>query len=105
MFTVIYSFKVKTGQEAIFQKAWADLTKLIYESEGSLGSRLHHVEDDHFIAYAQWPNKERWENAGNQLPTSAKEISKNMKDACDKIETLYKMEVVEDLLKSKRKDA
>lgn len=105
MFTVIYTFKVKTGQEATFQKAWADLTKLIYEYEGSLGSRLHHVEEDLYIAYAQWPNKERWENAGDQLPPSAKIVSKNMKDACEKIETLYKMEVVEDLLKSKRKDA
>ena len=57
MFTVIYSFQVKPKQDKIFIKAWSDLTKLILEYEGSLGSRLHLESDGKYIAYAQWPSK------------------------------------------------
>jgi heme-degrading monooxygenase HmoA len=53
MFTVIYSFQVKPGQVHKFEKAWKDLTLLISEYEGSLGSRLHKQSELSYIAYAQ----------------------------------------------------
>lgn len=99
MFTVIYSFKVKINQEEKFIQGWKGLTKLIYEFEGSLGSRLHKVGELDYIAYAQWPLKETWKNAGSNLPESAAFFRSEMKNACEKIETLHEMEVVSDLLK------
>ena len=98
MFTVIYSFKVKENHSEVFEKAWKDLTLLIYEFEGSMGSRLHKSSDNNYIGYAQWPDKTTWEISGNHLPEIATEIRKTMKDACASIEVLHELEVVEDLL-------
>ena len=99
MFTVIYSFQLKPKQDKIFIKAWSDLTKLILEYEGSLGSRLHLESDGKYIAYAQWPSKKKWENFGTNLPEKAKEISKAMHDACIQMDTIHQLKVIEDLLK------
>lgn len=98
MFCVIYLFKVKSRHENEFKKAWKELTALIYEYEGSLGSRLHRQSEFQFIAYAQWPDRSTWENSGNRLPESSKEIRKIMKDSCERIEILHELEVEEDLL-------
>ena len=98
MFTVIYSFHVKTGQQQTFEKAWAELTALIYENEGSLGSRLHRKDDNQYIAYAQWPNRERWQNSGARLPKESEVIRSAMRGSCEKIETLFELDVVNDLL-------
>ena len=100
MFTVIYSFKVKPNLEEKFILSWEGLTKLIYEFEGSLGSRLHKVGELDYIAYAQWPSKETWKNAGSNLPESAGFFRSEMKNSCEKIETSHEMEVVSDLLKT-----
>ena len=100
MFCVIYSFKVFDGQQEKFINSWNALTSLIYEHEGSLGSRLHRKSDHVFIAYAQWPNKKTWQESGSNLPATAKEISKVMKESCSIIETTHKLEVVDDLLKN-----
>ncbi len=104
MFTVIYSFKVKPNQEKRFEKAWRDLTLLIYEYEGSLGSRLHKQNVYNYIAYAQWPDRRTWLNSGSMLPQQSKEIRQIMKVSCDKIETLFELEVIDDLLKEKIKN-
>jgi len=98
MFTVIYSFKVKENQSEVFEKAWKDLTLLIYEFEGSLGSRLHKNSENNYIGYAQWPDKTTWEKSGDHLPEIADEIRKTMKSACTSIEVLHELEVVDDLL-------
>lgn len=101
MFTVIYSFEVKEGKVDQFINGWEGLTKLIYEFEGSLGSRLHKVGELDYVAYAQWPTREVWKNAGNNLPESATFFRSEMKESCEKIETSHEMEVVSDLLKTK----
>lgn len=101
MFTVLYQFEVKADSHHEFKKAWEDLTNLIYENEGSLGSRLHAKSDTVYLAYAQWPDKETWKNSGDKLPTSANEVRQRMKESCINIETLHELEVVSDLLKSK----
>lgn len=99
MFAVIYSFKTQPDKVEDFKKAWKELTELIYEYEGSLGSRLHKKEPNHYIAYAQWPSKDKWKNSGSKLPVQAKQASKNMKDSCFEIKTLHELEVEIDLLK------
>ena len=100
MFAVIYSFEVKPNCDQQLIQSWKELTELIYKHEGSLGSRLHKAGENKYIAYAQWPEKEIWENSGNLLPDSASEIRKQMKEACVSIETLFELETIEDLLQS-----
>lgn len=100
MFVVIYKFKVNTGKMDQFKTAWTDLTKLIYQYEGSLGSRLHRENNDTFIAYAQWPNRKQWETSGDQLPPEAEPIRLSMKQACTSIETMHTLETEDDLLKT-----
>ncbi len=109
MFTVIYSFKVLPAQCEVFEESWSQLTKLIYEYEGSLGSRLHktavenEAESINYIAYAQWPSRLVWEHSGSKLPKEAESIRKTMKNACLHIETQYELDVVNDLLSSTTK--
>ena len=98
VFAVVYLFVVKAGRENDFESAWKDLTLLIYQYEGSLGSRLHRVDSLQYIAYAQWPDKATWSKSGSQLPERAKDLRKKMKDSCERIETLYEMETIEDVL-------
>ena len=99
MFTVIYKFEVKSKHHKPFEKAWKELTKLIYQYSGSYGSRLHKEKENIYIAYAQWPDKKTWETGFNKLPKEAELISKQMNECCHKTETLHTLEVVEDLLK------
>ncbi len=101
MFAVIYTFTVKENRNKDFIKGWKGLTQLIYEYEGSLGSRLHMKSKNEYVAYAQWPDKSTWENAGGHLPEMANSSSRLMKESCEKIETLYELEVLEDLTQSR----
>ena len=98
MFIVIYTFDVRPGMETIFEQSWAALTELIYRYENSLGSRLHKSKQGKYLAYAQWPDKQTWKKAGDQLPSEAKEIKREMRNACYSIETVYKLKVVNDKL-------
>ena len=79
MFSVIYKFEIKPDRKDCFEKSWKDLTHLIYDYAGSLGSRLHKKDECNYIAYAQWPNKETWKNSSNKLPEISNEISQLMK--------------------------
>lgn len=101
MFSVIYKFEIKADRKDSFESSWKDLTILFYEHAGSLGSRLLKKDASIYIAYAQWPNKETWKNSSNRLPESSNEIIDLMKGSCVSIETLYELELVEDLLKNK----
>ena len=101
MFIVIYRFSVKAKKHDQFKKAWKEMTKLILNYSGSYGSRLHKENDSTFIAYAQWPDEISWKMGFDKLPKQADIFSKQMQNSCDKIETIHKMTVVEDLLKSK----
>ena len=102
MISVIYQFKVKPNQTEKFIEAWREMTELIYEYEGSLGSRLHKKDEQIYIAYAQWPDQDTWGNAGHKLPEKANEVRARMRAACEDIETLFELEMVEDLLQSKQ---
>ena len=101
MFSVIYKFEIKPDRTDSFEKSWKNLTLLIYEYAGSLGSRLHKKDECTYIAYAQWPNKETWEDSSNKLPEKSYEISALMRESCISIETLYELELIEDLLENK----
>ena len=102
MIAIIYQFTVKENQTKDFMKAWKEMTQLIYEYENSLGSRLHKKDAHTFIAYAQWPDVYTFENAGGKLPAKASVLRNKMREACEKIEKLYQLELVEDLCKQKQ---
>ncbi|MEC3906343.1 antibiotic biosynthesis monooxygenase [Tamlana sp. 2201CG12-4] len=99
MYIVLYSFVVKSNREKEFVQSWKALTELIYKHEGSLGSRLHKEADQHYIAYAQWPDKSKFENSGHNLPDEAEFFRKLMRESCKKIEIVKKLEVVDDKLR------
>ncbi len=99
MFAVIYSFKVKEGQDEDFKKSWKGLTELIYQYENSLGSRLHKGEGQEYIAYATWPDHKTWDLSGDKLPPEADQWRTLMRETCTEIKTLHKLEMVDDLLK------
>lgn len=97
-FTVIYSFLLHEGKSAEFIHAWSEMTKLIYQYEGSYGSRLHRASDTLFIGYAQWPSREVWVQSGDNLPESAHELRAAMRACCTEIKTEHELTVVSDLL-------
>lgn len=99
MFAIIYSFQIKPGHEAQFEKAWRDMTLLIAKYEGGMGSRLHKESDLNYIAYAQWPDKKTRDAAGSNMPDEVHAIREAMNDACEKSDTIHEMEMVDDLLK------
>ena len=99
MFSIIYSFDVKPDSIENFISAWKKMTVLLYTREGSLGARLHRVSVTKYIAYAQWPDQETWAKEKVNLPKSANEYQRIMSESCNKINTEYSMELIEDLLK------
>ncbi len=101
MFAVLYSFKVKIGKDQQFVDSWRGLTKLIYKHEGSLGSRLHKEKEGEYLAYAQWPSKDIWENSGKNMPPEAEQFRVAMRESCLEIKTIHTLSVTDDLLQSK----
>ena len=97
-FVAIYTFKVKKGKEKQFIEGWKGVTKLIYQYEGSLGSRLHKVNNNMYVAYAIWPSKNKWEHAGDLLPDSVNKYKDMMKSSCHESKTLFELTMVEDLI-------
>ncbi len=62
-FAVIYRWRLLAGKEEGFREAWEVMTRLLRESYGALGSRLHSAEDGTWVAYAQWPDRDTWERS------------------------------------------
>ena len=98
MYIVIYSFEIKKGQNENFIQSWKKLTNLIKQYAGGLGSRLHKKNDYTYVAYAQWPDKNTFDKAAENLPEIAIKISDKMKAAGIKVTVMEKLEVIEDLL-------
>lgn len=67
-FCVVYRWKVAAGREQDFCDAWEIVTREILKHEGGLGSRLHRTADGTWVAYAQWPNQQMWEQAEVTTP-------------------------------------
>ncbi len=102
MFIAIYRFEIKEEKKDQFIQGWKGLTDLIYQYEGSLGSRLHKKSPTVYIAYAQWPDEKTFTNSGAKMPEEADRFRSMMKEACTQITTEHTMEVVEDLLRAQK---
>lgn len=97
MYLVIYQFIIKKDSEEAFINAWKEMTDLIYQNEGSLGSKLTKEAQNTYIAIAQWPDQNTFDNAGDNLPAIAEDIRKRMREACEEISVLKKLDLVSDL--------
>lgn len=101
MFCVVYQIKIKKShldRMNEFIQAWADMTNLIKEYEGGLGSRLHKVSETEYLAYAQWPDRVTWENAGGNLPDEANKARTVMQECYESFDTIHTMDMVKDML-------
>lgn len=96
-FAVVYRWKVSESKEAQFRAAWEEVTKAIIEFDGGLGSRLHKASDGTWLAYAQWPSRERWEqaSAGTRI---AKNAMQQLTDAIEERLPHIELEPVADFL-------
>jgi heme-degrading monooxygenase HmoA len=75
MFVVLYRWRIKSGHEDEFRDAWRRATNKITERYGALGSRLHRVDDGSWLAYAQWPDRERWQLMRSSAPVAPEEFT------------------------------
>ena len=98
MYCILIEFRPLPGKEKEFLKAWKDLTKYIYENFGSKGSRIHRSEVGKYIAYAQWPGKEIYENVSGTKEGEKLREEMNKFLQKDGVIVLEKLEVLEDLL-------
>lgn len=96
-FCVLYRFVIHPGREAELEQAWRELTVLLAAHRGSLGSRLHRAGPTEYIAYAQWPSRERWQSPA-ALPPPGPTAGARMKECCASIQVLAELEPIDDLL-------
>jgi heme-degrading monooxygenase HmoA len=105
MFAVIYRWRVLPGLEAQFEEGWRRGTSRIAEEFGGWGSRLHRMENNVYIAYAQWPDEDTWKRAtAERMPHSDEDARLLYRAAIvpGSFETLCAMPVVADLLDLRR---
>ena len=70
-FSVLYRWKLHPGMESSFVEAWSRVSAVYLTQRGSLGSRLHHGDDDIWYSYAQWPSAEARSKAFSEGPVDA----------------------------------
>ena len=99
MFCVVYKWNVKPGREAEFRDTWRIITKAIFEQHGSFGSRLHSNEDGSWVAYAQWPDRDHWENHSETLGVELTQL-KQSECLLENVQVLMKLNVTDDLLQT-----
>ena len=97
MHAIYFRWKVATGHELDFEQAWLELTELIRNEQGALGSRLHRCGDGHYFAYAQWPSERVW--ATQPEPTARMvELRHQMRAFAELVDGPLRGDVVADLL-------
>lgn len=102
IFCVVYEFEVDQNHENEFIKIWHDLTLIIKETRGGLGSRLHKdkTKENIWIAYAQWPSETAWNLPASHIDDRHILLGNRMKEICINIRTIYQLDVIDDLLVS-----
>ena len=79
MYTVLYQWDVHQDKHDDFISGWEAVTDHYLAKHNSLGSKLHQISDNRFMAFAQWPSKESRDSAFNlnDAPHQAVEKMKN----------------------------
>jgi quinol monooxygenase YgiN len=81
-FAVLYQWRVKPGKLRQFCDAWAALIEALRRQRGALGGRLHRTDQGTWIAYAQWPSRQSWEDTCNAEPVDPA-ASHSLQDAVE----------------------
>lgn len=101
MFSVVYRWKIRSDRSLDFERAWNLGTRAITRDLGGLGSRLHKIAPGEYFAYAQWPDRESYEqNRQNRMPYDDPEARRLYTKALEdsEVEVLAIGEVIDDLL-------
>jgi hypothetical protein len=61
------------------------------------------IKRQHWLVYAVWPSKEQFEKPSN-LSDSENDFISKIRECCIDAEVLYKLDVVDDLIKSNISD-
>jgi heme-degrading monooxygenase HmoA len=97
MHALYFRWKVVSGRESDFEQAWRELTGLIRDEHGGLGSRLHRCADGHYFAYAQWPSASAW--AGQSAPGHRMAaLRRRIQECAELVDGPHRGDVVADLL-------
>lgn len=97
MHAIYFRWKVAYGHEHDFEHAWMELTELIRNERGGLGSRLHRCTDGHYFAYAQWPSELTW--TAQPEPTARMvELRNQMREYAELVDGPVRGDVVADFL-------
>jgi Glyoxalase/Bleomycin resistance protein/Dioxygenase superfamily len=99
MFCVVYQWAVIPSKEKVFRETWCEITEAIFRQHGSLGSRLHKNYDGSFVAYAQWPSREQWQNQAITIGVKHAE-SKQRKCLLQPIRVILQLDMTDDMLKT-----
>jgi len=99
MHAIYFRWKVAPGRERDFEHAWLELTTLIRDEQGGLGSRLHRCNDGHYFAYAQWPS-ERVRATQPALTARMVVLRQQMRECAELVDGPVQCDVVADLLVS-----
>jgi hypothetical protein len=97
MHAIYFKWKVASGREREFEHAWLELTKLLRDERGGLGSRLHRCADGHYFAYAQWPSEQFWATQP-ELTARMVELRTQMHGFAQLVDGPIRGDVVADLL-------
>ncbi len=73
------------------------MTESIYQTRGSLGSRLHRAEDGTWLGYAQWPSEEKWRKS-QELGSANEAAGRKMSQGATLLAT-ERLSVVDDLIR------
>lgn len=99
MHAIYFRWKVASSHEQDFENAWRELTELIRDERGGLGSRLHRCADGHYFAYAQWPSETAW-SAQAEPTAHMVELRNRMREYAELVDGPHRGDVVADLLVS-----
>ena len=70
---MLYRWRLRPGTEERFVQAWSEVSRLLLQERGSLGSRLHRGDDNVWYSYAQWPSAQVREASLAMSPVSSVE--------------------------------
>ncbi len=87
-FSILYRWRLAPGKEEQFQQAWERITRALLAERNSLGSRLHLAADGTWVAYAQWPDQDRWQqsmDAGSLDPEASAQMADAITESFDPI--------------------
>lgn len=59
-FIILYRWEVRPDKEDQFLENWEALTRLYSQLYGCAGARLHQNDEGIWIAYTEWPSRDRY---------------------------------------------